>query len=258
MQEKERKLARKKLDEEMKPFRQAGREKNPTNGLLRATRLALRIPVGEIAGKMGVRGGGVCQRENNEVEGTITMRSLERQAEAMGCKVVYGVVPEGGETLEKLAEERYWRRVLGNSGPCSVVSDHRPGNREGGDDGEREKAGNQGTREQGKGTSERGSKGASARGTSHPIEQRQLNGDPGSVRGGAGGGGEAEAEVAGEWGGQAEEGSGPGGGGEQRGAGQTAAEGCAEREDGERAAVGNARREEGAVAGEEAARTILG
>jgi hypothetical protein len=34
-------------------------------------------------------------------------------AEAMGCKVVYGVVPLNGRTLEYVAEERLWRKVLG-------------------------------------------------------------------------------------------------------------------------------------------------
>jgi hypothetical protein len=34
-------------------------------------------------------------------------------AEAMGCSVVYGLVPLKGKTLETLAEERLWRKVLG-------------------------------------------------------------------------------------------------------------------------------------------------
>jgi hypothetical protein len=42
------------------------------------------------------------------------LRSLERMAEAMGCKVVYGVVPLNGKTLERLAEERMWKDVLGD------------------------------------------------------------------------------------------------------------------------------------------------
>jgi hypothetical protein len=46
--------------------------------------------------------------------GSITLGSLGRIAEAMGCKVVYGVVPLNGKTLEELAEERMWRDVLGS------------------------------------------------------------------------------------------------------------------------------------------------
>jgi sugar phosphate isomerase/epimerase len=47
------------------------------------------------------------------------MRSLSRMAEAMGCKVVYGIVPRGGKTLERLAEERLWRAVLEGQGTAA-------------------------------------------------------------------------------------------------------------------------------------------
>lgn len=116
MRERERKLARKKLDVEMRPYRWAGREKHPTNELLRAVRRALRVPVSEIAEKMGVNRSAVFDLEAREVKNTITLKSLTRMAEAMGCKVVYGIVPSGGKTLEKLAEERLWEAVLGQTG----------------------------------------------------------------------------------------------------------------------------------------------
>ncbi len=51
--------------------------------------------------------------EVSERDQTISTRSLARIAEAMGCKVVYGVVPLNGKTFESLAEERLWRKVLG-------------------------------------------------------------------------------------------------------------------------------------------------
>jgi hypothetical protein len=35
---------------------------------------------------------------------------------AMGCKLVYGIVPESGRTLEELAERRLWESVLGHNG----------------------------------------------------------------------------------------------------------------------------------------------
>jgi predicted DNA-binding mobile mystery protein A len=113
MRERERRLERKRLDLEMRSFRRAGMERNPTEGLLRAVRLALRVPVAEIAGKMGVNRSGVFDLEAREVKNTATVRSMQRMAEAMGCKVVYGIVPAGGKKLEGLAEERLWAAVLG-------------------------------------------------------------------------------------------------------------------------------------------------
>jgi predicted DNA-binding mobile mystery protein A len=113
MLEKERKLARKKLDMEMRSYRRAGLEKNPTSGLLRMVRQVVGIPVAEIAEKMGVNRSGIFELELNESEGSVTMRSMARMAEAMGCKLVYGIVPEGGKTLEQLAEQRLWAEVFG-------------------------------------------------------------------------------------------------------------------------------------------------
>lgn len=113
MQEKERKLERRRLDAELGPFRRAGREKHPTSGLLRAVRQTLRIPVAEIAEKMDVNRSGVFDLEARELRSTITLRSMSRMAEAMGCKLVYGIVPRDGKTLEGLAEERLWASVLG-------------------------------------------------------------------------------------------------------------------------------------------------
>lgn len=112
----ERKLLRKRLDKEMWHYRLAGREKEPTGGLLRAVREALRIPLKEIQERMGVVRSAVFDLEEREETGAIMLRSLERMAEAMGCKVVYGVVPLNGKTLEEMAEGRMWRDVLGEAG----------------------------------------------------------------------------------------------------------------------------------------------
>ena len=116
MRERDRKVARRRLDLEMRPYRWAGRKKNPTNELLRAVRQALCIPVAEIAEKMGVNRSAVFDLEAREPKNTISLRSMSRMAEAMGCKVVYGIVPKGGKTLETLAEERLWAAVLGKDG----------------------------------------------------------------------------------------------------------------------------------------------
>jgi hypothetical protein len=116
MRERERKLARKRLDVEMRPYRQAGREKNPTNGLLRTVRHTLHIPVAEIAEKMGVNRSIIFDLEAREPKNTITLKSMSRMAQAMGCIMVYGIVPKGGKTLDELAEERLWASLLGVGG----------------------------------------------------------------------------------------------------------------------------------------------
>jgi len=113
----DRRKLRKKLDKEMRFYRWAGREKNPTSGLLRAVRQSLKIPLKEVAVQMGIGESNVFELEEREETGAIMLRSLGRMAEAMGCKVVYGLVPLNGKTFEDMAEERQWRDVLGEQGP---------------------------------------------------------------------------------------------------------------------------------------------
>jgi hypothetical protein len=123
----ERRVLLKKMDKEMRYYRLAAREKKPTNELLRTVRKALRVPMKEMAKKMGTVESALFQMEEREGTGSITLRSLDRMAGAMGCKVVYGVVPLNGKTLEELAEERLWRDVLGSGvsgvGGAKVTTD---------------------------------------------------------------------------------------------------------------------------------------
>jgi transcriptional regulator with XRE-family HTH domain len=114
MRERERQLARKKLDKEMKYYRWAAREKHPTPGLLRAVRLALGVPVAEMLKEMGVSPSVLFRLEQSEMRGTISLKRAGRVAQAMGCNLVYAVVPRDGKTLEDLAERRLWAEVLGS------------------------------------------------------------------------------------------------------------------------------------------------
>ena len=113
MREKERSRERRRLDAEMRPYRHAGAKKNATKGLLRAVRQTLHVPVAEIGAMLGKSCSAVVDLEASELRGTIKLRTMSRMAEALGCKVVYGIVPKDGKTLEELAEERLWARVLG-------------------------------------------------------------------------------------------------------------------------------------------------
>jgi transcriptional regulator with XRE-family HTH domain len=107
---------RKKLDAEMRHFRMAARAKEPTSGLLRAVRQVLDVPIAEVVGRTGISRSVVLELEVSEMKGSISVRSMARMAEALGCKVVYGIVPKGGKTMERLAEERMWAAVLEKQG----------------------------------------------------------------------------------------------------------------------------------------------
>ena len=114
MREKERNAVRKRLDKELRYYRWAGKEKHPTQGLLRAVRKALGIPAIEIARKMDINPSVLFRLEQNERRGRISMDGMMRVAGAMGCQVVYAVIPRDGKTLEYLAERRSWGKELEN------------------------------------------------------------------------------------------------------------------------------------------------
>jgi predicted DNA-binding mobile mystery protein A len=115
MRAEERDSARRKLDKEMRPFRQAGKQRNCTTALLRAVRQALGIRAAEIAREMGVHRSVLFRLERSEARGAISLDAMEHMAESMDCMVVYGVVPRYGRTLEELAERRRWKNELGKS-----------------------------------------------------------------------------------------------------------------------------------------------
>jgi hypothetical protein len=106
MRRDERAELRRDLDREMRPYREAAREENPTRLLLRAIRQALEIPVAEAAQKMGVRPSVVFELERSEGMSRITLQGMTRLADALGCEVVYGIVPKQGRTFRQMAEEQ--------------------------------------------------------------------------------------------------------------------------------------------------------
>lgn len=112
MRDKDRWKVRRKLDAEMRPFRMALRVKTPTAALLRTVRQAMDVRAVEVAEVLRVSKSEVNRLERSEENGSITMRALSRMADAMGCEVVYGIVPKGGRTMESLAEMKMWQKLL--------------------------------------------------------------------------------------------------------------------------------------------------
>lgn len=55
----------------------------------------------QLAERMGVKQPRIVELEKAETQGAITLQSLERAAEAMGCRVIYVLAPQRplGETL---------------------------------------------------------------------------------------------------------------------------------------------------------------
>jgi len=66
----------------------------PPKGWVRVVRNALGMTTSQLARKIGVSQSRIPELEQAEVTGNITLKSLERAAEALGCRVVYAFVPD--------------------------------------------------------------------------------------------------------------------------------------------------------------------
>src|SRR5579859_2015435 len=77
----------------------------PSRGWIRAVREGLGMTTRHIAKRLDVKQPRIIEMERAEVSGNITMKTLERAAEALGCRLVYAFVPEKplSETIRQRA-----------------------------------------------------------------------------------------------------------------------------------------------------------
>jgi predicted DNA-binding mobile mystery protein A len=79
----------------------------PARGWVRAIRNTLGMTTKQLAARMGVSQPRIVKLEQAEVDRSITLESLQRAAEALGCRVVYALIPDRplGETLNQRAQQ---------------------------------------------------------------------------------------------------------------------------------------------------------
>jgi predicted DNA-binding mobile mystery protein A len=79
----------------------------PATGWLRAARQALGLSQAAVAKKAGVTQQAYAQFERGEASGTLSLRNLQRAAEAMDCELVHYLVPRTGraKSFSELARQ---------------------------------------------------------------------------------------------------------------------------------------------------------
>ncbi|MDD3182210.1 MAG: mobile mystery protein A [Alphaproteobacteria bacterium] len=92
------------LDQRFEELRPLLKAKRPPRGWVRAIRDALGMTATQLAKRMGVAQPRITELEKAELSGRITFDSLERAAEALGCRVIYTLLPE--EPLAKRVRAR--------------------------------------------------------------------------------------------------------------------------------------------------------
>lgn len=66
----------------------------PVSGWLRAIRMALGMSGKQMARRMGVKPPRITEMEKAELDGSITLKTLRRAAQALDCEIIYAIVPK--------------------------------------------------------------------------------------------------------------------------------------------------------------------
>jgi predicted DNA-binding mobile mystery protein A len=82
------------LDQHFAALRPFTKSQRPPKGWLRAIRNALGMTTSQYARRLGVSQPRIIELEKSEVSGSVTIHTLQRAAEALGCRLVYALVPE--------------------------------------------------------------------------------------------------------------------------------------------------------------------
>jgi predicted DNA-binding mobile mystery protein A len=100
-----RNLRLQQLERSMQPFLAAREVARPQRGWIRAIREAAGMTLRELATRMKSSLSLAAQFERSEAEYRITLNSLRQVADALGCDLVYALVPKRGD-IQDLAQRR--------------------------------------------------------------------------------------------------------------------------------------------------------
>src|SRR5271168_4983218 len=94
------------LDSRFAALRPLLKSQRPPKGWLRAIRDALGMTTAQYGKRLGVSQPRIVELEQSEVSGSVTLNTLQRAAEALGCRLFYVLVPEKplAETVRERAE----------------------------------------------------------------------------------------------------------------------------------------------------------
>jgi predicted DNA-binding mobile mystery protein A len=105
-----RQRARQRLDERLAFLKPANRLVPPPKGWIRAIRDVLGMTGPQFAARLKITPQSVGDIEKSEAAGSIQLKTLSRAAEALGCTLVYALVPK--TSLEDTVQMRARRIAL--------------------------------------------------------------------------------------------------------------------------------------------------
>jgi predicted DNA-binding mobile mystery protein A len=95
------------LENKLKAWVKLTRDRTPPSGWIKAIRTSLGMSTRQLAERLEVQQPAVVALEEREKQGKVTLELLERAAQAMGCKLVYAIVPNNiNSSIEHILNER--------------------------------------------------------------------------------------------------------------------------------------------------------
>jgi len=82
----------------------------PPEGWVKTVRTALSMTGSQLAERLGVTKSRVSRIEKDEIAGSVTLKTMQSTAEAMGCKFVYAIVPE--KDVESVVYDKVYRKAI--------------------------------------------------------------------------------------------------------------------------------------------------
>lgn len=100
-------LKLRQLDTALNRWRSADLPSRPPSGWIKAIREGLGMAATHLAARLGVTTSTITRLEKSEADDTISLATLRRAAEALGCELHYALVPKQtlAQTLEARATE---------------------------------------------------------------------------------------------------------------------------------------------------------
>ena len=95
------------LDNRLNRLNSHGKEPNPHSGWLKSVRGSLGLSTRRLGERMKTTPQVITRLEQRELQGAVTLKSLENAARAMNCRLVYAIVPEENyASFEAIVDER--------------------------------------------------------------------------------------------------------------------------------------------------------
>ena len=84
----------KQLNRKLRPFVQTRNVPIPVYGWINTIRTSLNMTMAQLGDKLNITRQGVKKIEESEANGTITLNSMKKVAQAMDFKLVYALIPK--------------------------------------------------------------------------------------------------------------------------------------------------------------------